>query len=61
MVNARHFLREETQHVACISVSILSYTKRGVRRETYHYIIGKFYRPLGKRWRKRKKQKQKVD
>ena len=35
MESTRHFLREETHHATCISISILSFIKITVKRETY--------------------------
>ena len=55
MESTRHFLREETHHATCISISISSFIKISVKREIYLCTIGRFHKLFGKRWRRRKK------
>jgi len=57
MKSARLSIKGETHHAAYISISIILFTSRGVRKKRYRSIIGPFHGAFGKRWRKKKKLK----
>ena len=40
MVSTRIFIREEICHAACTSISIMTSTRIGVKKETYLLTIG---------------------
>jgi len=46
--SARLFIEEGTNHVAYISVSIIPFTRRGVRKIRYRSTIGQFHGPFGR-------------
>lgn len=51
---ARLSIRVVTHHVACIFVSILTYTRSNVKKVKYQLVIGQFHKTSGKPWRKTK-------
>jgi len=57
MESARLSIKEGTHRVAYISVSIIPFTRRGVKKKRYRSLIGPFHRAFGKRWRKKKRLK----
>ena len=46
MASARLFTKEETCHAACISISITTSTRKGVKRRIYLLAIRRFHRIL---------------
>jgi hypothetical protein len=55
MESARLSIKEGTPHAAYISISIILFTKRGVKKKKYQSIIGPFHGTFGKKWRKKKR------
>ena len=48
MESTRLFIEEGTHLVAYISVSIIPFTRRGVKKIRYRSTIGRFHGPFGK-------------
>jgi len=48
MESARLFTEEGTRHAAYISVSIMLFTRRGVKKMIYWSLIGQFHGAFGK-------------
>lgn len=59
--SARLFIKEETRHVACIFISIMTSTRKGVKKQTYLSAIGRFHGMFGESWRRRKWRRSEVD
>jgi len=57
MESVRLFIEEGTRHAAYISVSIIPFTRRGVKKIRYQSVIGQFHGAFGKRWRRKKRLK----
>ena len=56
MASARLFIREEFHHAACTSISIMTSTRKGVKKKTYLLTIGQFHKTFGKSWGRRRRQ-----
>jgi hypothetical protein len=57
MESARLFIKEGTPHATYIFVSIILFTRRGVKKITYRLLIGRFHGASGIKWRRKKRPK----
>ena len=55
MESVKLSIKEGTHRAAYISISIIHFTSKGVKKITYRSIIGPFHRVPGKRWRRKKR------
>ena len=55
MESVKLSIKEGTHRAAYISISIIHFTSKGVKKITYRSIIGPFHGVFGKQWRRKKR------